>query len=117
MLEGYFADITVSARTQKDFDGIVSSGYKYIKTADIATEVQKFDYIFNTVPAEVLKKESIEKCKKECLIIDLASMPGGTDFKECEKNDIKALLALSLPGKYSPYGAAKALYNEIQDNF
>ena len=42
----------------------------------------------------VLDKKRLEKVKKDCIIIDLASKPGGVDFEVAEKNGIKAILAL-----------------------
>ncbi len=36
------------------------------------------------------------------LVIDLASKPGGTDFRYAEKRGVKALLAPGLPGIVAP---------------
>lgn len=53
------------------------------------------------------------------IIIDLASKPGGTDFRFAEKRGIKALLAPSLPGLVAPRTAgrilARTLCQLIQD--
>ena len=55
------------------------------------------------------------------LIIDLASKPGGTDFRYAEKRGIKALLAPSLPGIVAPKTAGNILANVLsqllQDDF
>ena len=48
--------------------------------------------------------------KKSCCIIDLASKPGGVDFDSARKHEIKADLALGLPGKVAPKSAAKYMY-------
>ena len=47
------------------------------------------------------------------LIIDLASKPGGTDFRYAEKRGIKALLAPSLPGIVAPKTAGQILANVL----
>jgi dipicolinate synthase subunit A len=47
------------------------------------------------------------------LIIDLASKPGGTDFRYAEKRGIKALLAPSLPGIVAPKTAGQILANAL----
>ncbi len=72
-----------------------------------------FDIIFNTVPSLVLDKSAIARLKKECLIIDLASSPGGVDFAEVDRLGLKAIWALSLPGKCSPKSAAQIICNAV----
>lgn len=73
----------------------------------------QMDILFNTVPAQVLTEEYINLLKDNSLIIDLASTPGGTDFKAAEKMGIKALLAPGLPGKIAPRTAAEILADVI----
>lgn len=65
--------------------------------------------IFNTVPAQVLGEEQLKLLSMDCLIIDLASVPGGTDFKCAENLGLKAILAPGLPGKVAPVTAGKIL--------
>lgn len=71
------------------------------------------DFVFNTVPALVLTHELLQRVKKDVVIIDIASRPGGTDFEFCQKNAINAKLCLGLPGKYAPKSAAKILMEVI----
>ena len=47
------------------------------------------------------------------LIIDLASKPGGTDFRYAEKRGIKALLAPGLPGIVAPKTAGQIFANVL----
>jgi dipicolinate synthase subunit A len=68
-----------------------------------------FDLIFNTIPAKVITAEIISCLRKETVIIDLASAPGGTDFSSAEENGIKAILALGLPGKTAPKTAGRII--------
>ena len=51
----------------------------------------------------------------QTLIIDLASKPGGTDFRYAEKRGIKALLAPSLPGIVAPKTAGAILANVLSN--
>ena len=55
----------------------------------------------------------MQKCLVQTLIIDLASKPGGTDFRYAEKRGIKALLAPSLPGIVAPKTAGTYLANVL----
>jgi len=54
------------------------------------------DFIFNTVPAMIIDEKRINSINKECIIVDLASAPGGIDFEAAEQKGIKAILALRI---------------------
>ena len=57
----------------------------------------------------VIDKKCLEKSKKGALFIDTASKPGGIDMNFAEKLGIKALWALSLPGKVAPRTSGKII--------
>jgi len=67
------------------------------------------DVVFNTIPAPVLTAEVLKEISPEAVIIDLASAPGGTDFRTAESMGIKAVLAPGLPGKVAPRTAGRIL--------
>ncbi|MCL6634151.1 MAG: dipicolinate synthase subunit DpsA [Peptococcaceae bacterium] len=71
------------------------------------------EVIFNTVPAPVLTGEMLAKVPPGAVIIDLASAPGGTDFRMAESFGIKAVLAPGLPGKVAPKTAGRILAQVI----
>lgn len=79
----------------------------------MAETLGEADLIFNTVPAPVLTGEVLEKVSPEAVIIDLASAPGGTDFRKAESLGIKAVLAPGLPGKVAPKTAGRVLARVI----
>ncbi len=84
-------------------------GIHTISYEELADYLPKFDLICNTVPAMILFAERIELIRKDALIIDLASAPGGTDFAAAKQNGIKALLSLGLPGKVAPVTSGRIL--------
>lgn len=51
----------------------------------------------------------LERVSKDAVIIDIASIPGGTDFEYAELLGIKAQLAPGLPGMVAPKSAGKIL--------
>ena len=51
---------------------------------------------------------------KGCLIVDLASKPGGTDFAAARRLGHTALHALSLPTVWAPETAGEALARTVQ---
>ena len=42
------------------------------------------DLIINTIPSRILDCEKLEMIGKDCLVIDLASKPGGVDFDKAK---------------------------------
>lgn len=73
----------------------------------------KSDVIFNTVPAPVIDRTVLDSLNEKTLIIDLASMPGGTDFDYAAALGITAVHALGLPGKFAPRTAGEILKSTI----
>lgn len=80
---------------------------------DLPAHISEFDFIFNTIPAKVLDRDCVEKVRKDCIIIDIASKPGGTDFEACRERGIYANLSLGIPGRYAPKTSAQILVNAI----
>ena len=114
------AEVYCEARKEEDLAWIKAYGYKPIKLEEIKENICKMDIIFNTVPAMMLDKNKLILMNKETLIIDLASFPGGVDFESAKKLNIKAILALGLPGKVAPDTASeyikKYIYRILQCN-
>lgn len=107
------ANVTVSARKDVDFAFIDSYGFNYINTYEIAKSAHLYDIIFNTVDSLVIDETVLNNCKKDCLIIELASAPYGIDFAAAEKLGIKTINAPGLPGKIAPQTAADILTKTI----
>lgn len=103
-------DITVSARKQEDFDYIKSKGLNYINSNKIS-DLSDFDLIFNTIPANVIEKETLLSVSDNALIIDLASKNSGLF-----NGDINYINAKALPSKYCRKSSAKALYDFVINN-
>ena len=67
----------------------------------------------------IFDAHTLAKTASNALVIDLASMPGGVDFRAAERLGIKAIHALSLPGKVAPKTSGiiikNAVYNIIRE--
>ncbi len=113
------ADVTVSARKQADKAWIRGFGLKAADTGALENELREADVVFNTVPACVLPGEKLALLRRGCVCIDLASKPGGMDFTAASRLGIKAVRALSLPGRTAPLSAGAAirdtLYNILEE--
>ena len=110
MLGGIGADVTVSARNHRDIAFIRSRGFKAVNSSDITGS---YDIIFNTVPYMLFDSRTLAKTASNALVIDLASAPGGVDFEAAKRLSIKAIHALSLPGKVAPKASGMIIKNAV----
>jgi dipicolinate synthase subunit A len=119
MLYGIGANVFVEARKYSDMAWIKGFGYKPVMLADLPKVVDKVNVVFNTIPSMVLNNGVLRLFNTDCLIIDLASKPGGVDFEKAKELGLKAIWALSLPGKVAPVTAAGFIkdttYNIIEE--
>ncbi|MEG1996202.1 MAG: dipicolinate synthase subunit DpsA, partial [Oscillospiraceae bacterium] len=75
------AKVTISARNYKDLAWIRASGATAIETEKIVDVIASQALVFNTVPAQILGEDVLRRVEKDCVLIDLASKPGGIDFE------------------------------------
>ncbi|MBU5312772.1 dipicolinate synthase subunit DpsA [Tissierella carlieri] len=119
MLQGIGANVYVEARNYTDLAWISSYGYIPLHLNEVGVYIHEMDVIFNTIPSMVLNEAMLLKLRKESLIVDLASIPGGVDFEKSKELGIKTVWALGLPGKVAPMTAAKimkdTIYNIIEE--
>ena len=113
ILYGIGANVYVEARKYEDLAWIRNSNYSPVQLKDLKSYLPKMDVIFNTIPQMILDKETLKFVDKKCIIIDLASKPGGVDKTAAEELKIKTISALGLPGKVAPTTAAKVIKDTI----
>lgn len=71
--------------------------------------------IFNTVPQRILGVDQLKRLPKNCLLIDLASAPGGVDHNAAAKLGLKSIWATALPGRCTPESAGLILADVIEE--
>lgn len=103
------ARVLVVARRPAVLARAYEMGCEMLHWDSLAAHAGSADIIINTIPAPVVTANVLARVKPEVLIIDLASAPGGTDFEVAKKLNIKAKLALGLPGKVAPQTAGAIL--------
>ena len=82
---------------------------------ELDNELNQFDIIINTIPHIILNKEKLKLLKRDCLIIDIASNPGGVDRKAVKEIGIKLIWALSLPGRVAPITSAEFIKETLEN--
>ena len=119
MLDGIGAKVYCEARKNEDIAWIKAYGYEPIHLNNLNEHLNEFDIIISTIPFQVLDKERLELFRKDVVIIDLASNPGGVDRKVAKEKDLKLIWALSLPGKVAPLTSAiyikETLYHVLKE--
>lgn len=114
-LAGIGADVYCEARKNEDIAWIKTYGYKPVKLSELDDYLNQFEIIINTIPFQILDEKRLELVKKDTVLIDLASNPGGIDRNAAKKNKLKLIWALSLPGKVAPITSAEFI-KETLDN-
>ncbi|WP_310829056.1 dipicolinate synthase subunit DpsA [Paenibacillus pedocola] len=104
-LQGLGSTVKVGVRKQDHYARAEEMGWKPFMTGELLQQVTDTDLIFNTIPSMIITAQVLSRIPKHCVIIDLASAPGGCDFRYAEKRGIKAMLAPGLPGIVAPKSA------------
>ncbi|HJJ13151.1 MAG: dipicolinate synthase subunit DpsA [Clostridia bacterium] len=115
MLKGIGAEVYCETRTTVNCAWIKAYGYNPILLDELDEELNKFDVIINTIPHIILNKERLKKVKKDCIIIDIASNPGGVDRNSAKELGIKMIWALSLPGRVAPITSAEFIKETLEN--
>lgn len=118
-LQGLGASVKAGVRKQEHYARAEEMGWKPFMTSELLLHVPDVDLIFNTIPSMIITAQVLSRLSPHCVVIDLASSPGGCDFRYAEKRGIKAMLAPGLPGIVAPKSAgiimANALVQSISD--
>ena len=90
-----------------------TQGANMVQTGNYSFVLQNCDAIVNTAPALVLTGEELRKIRRECLILDLASAPGGVDQAAAQTLGHRVLWELGLPGREFPISAGRIIKESV----
>lgn len=99
------ADVTVAARKPSDMAILRGLGYGAEDIYHLNYGLMRYRVIFNTVPQTVLTAAQTAHCRKDCILIELASQPG--------MDGGNIISALGLPGKYAPESSGKLIAQTV----
>lgn len=118
-LKAFGADVSVCARRSAHRAQAEVFGIRGLQYSELEGRAGEFDFIVNTVPEQVITKAALCCCRSDCLLLELASPPGGFDKNLAENIGLKVVTAPGLPGKCAPYTGAllmkKAIYDAIKE--
>ena len=107
------AKVSVAARKYGDLAWAQIAGCESVHISELDARLGDYELVFNTVPAMVLDEAKLALLKPGCMVIDLASKPGGVDFETARRLGIKTIWALSLPGKVAPVTSGEMIADTI----
>ena len=105
------AEVTLSARSEKDRAMICARNLRAEETGVYAKGLETYDFVINTVPAAVLSRAQLARLRKDCVLLELASSPGGFSREDCKDLGLNPLHGPGLPGQFFPKTAG-ILYGE-----
>lgn len=97
------AKVTVSARRSGHWAQLKALGLRTEQTGQFQHGLGDYDAVFNTVPKQIMTERQFDSIGKECVVVELASEPGG--FPESRRENLH--IARGLPGKTAPKTAGE----------
>ena len=113
LLNAFGAHVIVAARSENDLAWARASGYEAIHLHALPSRASALGLIVNTVPAGIIGENLMSRLSKDCIIIDIASAPGGVDTYAAARLGIRCFNEPGLPGRYSPVTAAGIIKDTV----
>ncbi len=105
------AEVTATARRPGQRAEIECLGMHADETGVYHRGLSQYDVVVNTIPAHVLSGAQARSLKKDCLLLELASPPGG--FTPEAKEERTLVAAKGLPGLTAPETAGENLASAV----
>lgn len=106
------ADITICSRSEVSKAQVKFDGYKHIFFNELKNNGD-FDFIINTVDDLVFCCEELKSIKKDALLLDVASFPGGVDELSAKALSVSLIYGPALPSKFSVKTAGELIADAI----
>lgn len=105
--------VTAAARSGEQRAWAEAEGIEALPLDALSGALDRFDVIIGTVPAPVLTEPLLALVRKDALLLELASAPGGIDAAAAHERGLRYIRAPGLPAKYAPERAAVILRDAV----
>jgi len=112
-LKGLSAEVTVCSEQAVELATGAAFGFQTLLLKEMPQYIERFEYIFNTIPVKVLDKNCLQKMKEDALVIDIASNKVGADYEAASKWKRRVIYCPGLPGKYASLSCAERLVDFV----
>ena len=110
-LEALGSHVSVATGKKDNFPWVESRKMRAISLKEMPSAFPTFDCIINTAPAPVIREEDWKLIPDGCVLIELASMPGG--FVGAPQG--RVISGAALPGKTAPVSAGRIIKETIME--
>lgn len=107
-LQALGAKVSVSARKRSDLAWIDAFGYEGLHSERLSGRLGDFRVVFNTVPHLMLPAALLSELRRDCVLIELASV-SGFDTAAAKELGLQLVPGGGLPGRTAPETAAAAM--------
>ena len=105
--------VTAAARSGEQRAWAEAEGIEALPLDALSGALDRFDVIIGTIPAPVLPEPLLALVRKDALLLELASAPGGIDAAAAHERGLRYIRAPGLPAKYAPERAAVILRDAV----
>ena len=105
--------VTAAARSGEQRAWAEAEGLEALPLDALSGALDRFDVIIGTIPAPVLTEPLLALVRKDALLLELASAPGGIDAAAAHERGLRYIRAPGLPAKYAPERAAVILRDAV----
>ena len=105
--------VTAAARSGEQRALAEAEGIEALPLDALSGALDRFDVIIGTIPAPVLTEPLLALVRKDALLLELASAPGGIDAAAAHERGLRYIRAPGLPAKYAPERAAVILRDAV----
>ncbi len=116
MLSKLGLEVYIAARNKNQLLKASFCGYKTLKLSSVGSCIHIFDYIFGTIPENVVKSDDIKSIKESAVYFELASYPFTANKENFALHNKKHIDGSALPGRFSPLASAKLIADFILIN-
>ena len=105
--------VTAAARSGEQRAWAEAESIEALPLGALSGALDRFDVIIGTIPAPVLTEPLLALVRKDALLLELASAPGGIDAAAAHERGLRYIRAPGLPAKYAPERAAVILRDAV----
>lgn len=105
--------VTAAARSGEQRAWAEAESIEALPLDALSGALDRFDVIIGTIPAPVLTEPLLALVRKDALLLELASAPGGIDAAAAHERGLRYIRAPGLPAKYAPERAAVILRDAV----
>lgn len=105
--------VTAAARSGEQRAWAEAESIEALPLDALSGALDRFDVIIGTIPAPVLTEPLLALVRKDALLLELASAPGGIDAAAAHEKGLRYIRAPGLPAKYAPERAAVILRDAV----